>query len=155
MKFNLQNSANIQVNWRFGPSARRQDPNSEEVSGMIVRQDFARAITEKANALRQLRSEPVVFLTLHSYLMPKVAGVYSQIPIGDLVGENLDRADYEQCANYLVKSPAKEIYVDPPSKGTPVTRCYFEFYEKLLSDLSSTFRRDRTTDGWEVWIRRS
>lgn len=125
---------------------------------MIVRQDFARAITQKANALRQLPSEPVVFLTLHSYVIPKVAGVYSQIPIGDLVGENLDRADYEQFVNYLVKSPAKEIYVDPPSKRTPVgypVLYYFEFYEKLLSDLGSTYRRDRTMDGWEVWIRRS
>jgi hypothetical protein len=164
VRFNLQNSEGIQVNWRFSSSARRQDPNSEEVSGVIVRQDIARAITQKANALQQLRSEPVVFLTLHSYLIPKVAGVYSQIPIGDLVGENLDRADYEQFVNYLLMSSAKEIYVDPPSKETPVTtgtrhfrseRYYFEFYEKLLSDLSSTYRRDRTTGGWEVWIRRS
>jgi hypothetical protein len=155
VRFNHQNSASIQVNWRFSPSARRQDPNSEEVSGMIVRHDFAQAITQKANALRQIHSGPVVFLTLHSYLMPKIAGVYSEIPIGDLVGENLDRADYEQFVNYLVMSPAKEIYVDPPSKGTPVTRYYFEFYEKLLSDLSSTYRRDRTIGGWEVWTRRS
>src|SRR5262249_30549346 len=82
-----------------------------DVSGLIMNKPVAEAIESKAHALSRLpKTDPFIFLTPHSYLIPKIARVYPELPVGDLVGESVSRGDYDRLLNHIMASRARQIY---------------------------------------------
>ncbi len=159
IQFNFDNSSGFRVIDGLRAIAPRfaRAPGTVELSGVILRKEAASEIEAKAHALARFRRvDPVIFLTLHSYLIPKVSGVYPQLPVGDLVGESLSKSDYDRLLNYVKASGASEIYVDPISRAVQEgdSNPYFEFYRKFLRDIQAAYRADRFVDGWEIWMRR-
>jgi hypothetical protein len=132
-------------------------PGTTDVSGVILSDHTAANIATKANALANMHRPPVTFLTLHSYLIPKVSGLSSWLPAGDLVGEALTKPDYDRILRFLTVLGAHEIYVDPIGRDVRdwYSEPYVDFYGKLLDDVRVIYRPDRVVDGWEVWVRRS
>ena len=119
---------------------------------------LAQEIKAKSQALARFhRGDPVIFLTLHTYLIPKVSGVCSQIPIGDLLGETMTKGEDDGVLDYIKASEASEIYVDPPPEDTKerVGNYQVKLFEKLLLDLKVAYRADRFVGGWNVWVRKN
>ena len=128
---------------------------SAKLSGIFLKEEFAQRIQEKAEGLKRIhRKEPLIFLTMHSYLIPKVSGLSSQLPAGDLMGESQRRLDYDRLLNFVKTSTAREIYIDPIEKTPKESNYYFQFYAKLLNDVQEVYTFDRSIDGWEVWVRK-
>lgn len=153
IRYNLEYSPTSRTSWSAPGLAL--PPGTAELSGIILRKDLAKQIEAKARALVRIgRAEPLMFLTLHSYLIPKLSGLTPDLPIGDLVGESLKRSDYDQFLNYVKTSTAREIYVDPLEESDRGTNYYFDFYTMLLHDLEAAYRFDRSVDGWEIWVRK-
>jgi len=141
--------------WNWKATGNSNSVKAAEVSGIFIKEEIAEKIQQKAEGLQRFnRSEPLVFLTLHSYLIPKVAGLYSQLPAGDLMGESQRRLDYDRLVNSVKTSAAKEIYVDPLEETSEEPNYYFLFYKMLLNDVQDTYSFDRSADGWEVWVRK-
>jgi hypothetical protein len=155
VRFNAQNSSEFQVAKSVAgllSGTDRTDTNKMELSGVVLSKALAEHL--KAQTTILVASKSPVFLTLHSYLIPKVAGMSSRVPVGDLVAETLYRKDYDLLINYMRTSETQEIYVDPAtnhdeSYATP----YFDFYRMVLRDLETDFHRDHLSQLWEVWTR--
>ena len=159
--YNLQNSSAFCVQDGFKVMAPRyaRAPGTVELSGVILGEEEAHNIEAKAQALARLRRvDPVIFLTLHSYLIPKVSGISSQIPVGDLLAESLNKSDYDQLLNHIKASGVSEIYVDHPNPDRDTRNRFLnpclDFFEKLLLDLQVVYRADRSVDGWEIWVKK-
>jgi hypothetical protein len=153
IRYNLECSPTSRTSWSAPGLAL--PPGTAELSGIILRKDLAKQIEAKTRALVRIgRDERSMFLTLHSYLIPKLSGLPPDLPIGDLVGESLKRSDYDRFLNYVKTSTAREIYVDPLEESDRGTNYYFDFYTMLLHDLEAAYRFDRSVDGWEIWVRK-
>ena len=134
-----------------------QKAGTEELSGVILDRETAREIETKARALARLsHGKPVIYLTMHSYLMPEISGVSSELPIGDIVAETLTESEYGRLLDFIKLSGASEILVDPPGKEAEsgVLKDFVEPYRQLLVDLRSVYQFDRSDEGWEIWVRK-
>jgi hypothetical protein len=152
IRYNLKHSPTSRTRWSAPGLAL--SPGTAELSGIILHEDLAKQIVAKTRALVQIgQSERLIFLTLHSYLIPKLSGLAPDLPVGDLVGEALKRSDYDRFLNYVKTSTAPEIYVDPLEESDRGANYYLDFYTMLLHDLKSAYRFDRSVDGWEIWVR--
>ncbi len=119
----------------------------------------------KARFLKSLdRSRPVIYLTVDSYLIPKVSGVWPALPLVDVFWESLTPRQYAKLLRRIVASGVDVIYFDsdesiasyrtplhPPLPPLPGSR---EFFRELRKDLAPHFERSEVTSGWEVWKRR-
>jgi hypothetical protein len=130
-------------------------PHTRELSGIVVSEEAADEIEAKARGLARLsHGRPVIYLTPHCYLIPKVSGIYSELPVGDPFGESLAKGDYHRLLDYIRASGASEIYVDPPGQGPPEDyNAVVNFYNMLLLDLRDAYQFDRFADGWQIWVR--
>jgi hypothetical protein len=156
VRFNIQNSAAFRVVGGSTPTAPGTERGARrELNGVIVSEATAQHLQSKASALMTHGAvEGPMFLTLHSYLIPKLAHLSSRLPIGDLVGETLNRKDYEHLVDYVKTSNAPEIYVDSigsdAGEGWPSSQ-YIDFYRMFLHDVQGGYRRDQVAGGWELW----
>jgi hypothetical protein len=135
-----------------------QPAGTVEISGVILRDDAASELTMKSRSLAGISDgRPLIFLTPHSYMIPKLSGVYPQLPAGDLFGESSNRTDYDRLVNYIKTAGARSIYVDPSGRDAAVhgSHPYFAFYAMLLRDIGTEYRANGSMDGWEIWIRQS
>jgi hypothetical protein len=161
---------NFRVKDEFRATAPRsaRGPGTVELSGVILDEELARDVEQKARALaRSRRDGPVIYLTLHSYLIPKLSGISSRIPVGDLLAECLNKNDYDRLIGHIEASGAREIYVDPSGlvpgprdrnlvlqrSGAVVLGPSLDFFQRLLRDLRGVYHADRSADGWEIWVR--
>jgi hypothetical protein len=98
-RFNV-NNPDFHWSWRWKDSGNAASVKSAKLSGIFLKEEFAQRIQEKAEGLKRIhRKEPLIFLTMHSYLIPKVSGLSSQLPAGDLMGESQRRLDYDRLLN--------------------------------------------------------
>jgi hypothetical protein len=135
--------------------ARR--PGTEELSGLILNRETANEIETKARALHRLsHDKQVIYLTMHSYLMPKVSGICSWLPIGDIIAETLTEREYEQLLDYIKLSGTREIFIDPLDikSESGLLESFVDTYRRLLLDLRPLYQFDRSVDGWEIWVRK-
>jgi len=123
------------------------------LSGVFVDMQAAREVEDRGAYVRARRAESPVYLTGDSYLVPKVAGVFSALPVVDFCWEAMTREEYDHTLSAIVRSPSGRVYLDAP--GTPAydTACGL-FYRQVRRDLQGTFERTGVEHGWEVWTRK-
>jgi hypothetical protein len=151
------NSSRLRGGFGSSPGGPPAYSDHAPVSGIVVDEKLASEIESKARAIARVGSAgPVIYVTMHSYLIPKVSGVNSALPIvGGLLFETWTRKDYERLLVFIRNSGAHAIYIDPPDpRAEGQMRYALDYYRKLLLDLQDGYRPDHTMDGWEVWTKR-
>jgi hypothetical protein len=126
----------------------------------------AAVVREKAAFLSEVgRKGPVIYFTVDSYLVPKLSGVWSAVPMSDVYWESTTRRQYNKLLKRVVSSGAEKIYFDSeesvirqPSprypRPTPSIPGLLEFHRQLRQDLSRYYERESVVHGWERWRRR-
>ena len=126
----------------------------------------AQFVEKKAAYLRKASARgQVVYFTVDSYLIPKVSGVPSKIPVADAYWESRTSQEYERLLRCVVGSAADTIYFDsdesiayPAEPSNPDAALPFpgmhDFYRRLRTDLSRHFQPAGVVNGWERWQRR-
>jgi hypothetical protein len=143
-----------QVGVALTPALRREPPaGAREVSGVWVEPSGGAAVLAKAATIAGRRGEAPVYFTSDSWLVPKVAGVFSAVPAVDACWESMTRTAYRRIVDAVLASPASRVYFDPPGTPSYYTDCA-PFYERLRADLSGRFVKGGDEGGWEVWVRR-
>jgi hypothetical protein len=141
------------ISWRLA-----QPPGTVELSGVILREEIGNELTTKTRGLIRIGQErPLIFLTPHSYMIPKLSGLHAQFPGGDLFGESLTKRQYDGLVTYIKATRARAIYVDPVVRDVPTYQSYhwyFAFYDMLLRDIGTEYRANGYIDGWEIWVRK-
>jgi hypothetical protein len=143
-----------QVRAALLPALRREaPPGARCVSGVFVEPAGGAAVLEKAATVAARRAEAPVYFTSDSWLVPKVAGVFSAVPAVDACWESMTRAAYRRIVDAVLASPTSRVYFDPPGTPAYYSDCAL-FYERLRADLSGRFARGPDEGGWEAWVRR-
>jgi hypothetical protein len=121
------------------------------VGGVYLQDPRARELVGRAEYVAAHRDEPPVFLTVDSYLVPNLAGVFSAMPVVDFCWEAQTRASYERTLSAIARAP--RIYLDGAAAGASETVCGV-FYDLLRGDLRGSFDQKGEEQGWQIWTRR-
>jgi hypothetical protein len=125
------------------------------VSGVYLPETGASELLQKADFIRsRLPWGPPVFLTSDSYLVPKLAGAFSSLPVVDACWETTNRKDYDRLLGALTGSGHEFIYLDAPGTLAHDNTTCWEFYARVRLDLEPRFEKSGVEQGWEVWRRR-
>jgi len=114
-------------------------------------------LEERARFIREKAAEegPPIYLTSDSYLVPKLSGVFSALPVVDFCWQATTRGLYEGVLDAVDGSDRRAVYLDAPGTLTYATSSCAVFYDKVRSDLGARFERTGVESGWEVWRRRA
>jgi hypothetical protein len=130
---------------------------------------FADTVEMKAAYIKGLHEKtPLIYLSTDNYLISKLSGIRSNIPMFDAYDETLVQADYNRLINAIVTSKSKRIYIDSEatlwasSNGNRETEIWgmtkpgeLFFYRDLRRDLAEYFKLKDVESGWEVWERQA
>ena len=136
-------------------------PEAVSMSGIDVPAgDRADILFKKAEFLRQLNNPKVIYLTMDCYLIPKLAGVWSSIPMVEVFEESFQNKRYQWMLSTIRESGQAEIYFDTPesiqaseadSSNAQRHNIALKFFADLRRELSSHYEFARNESGWEVW----
>ena len=126
-------------------------PDAALVGGAYLREPRADEVLRRARYIAARSASSPVFLTVDSYLVPKLSGVFSAMPAVDFCWEALTRESYERTLSWIARAP--RVYFDGPASGASETVCGV-FYDLVRADLRDRFDRTGEEEGWEVWTRR-
>jgi len=146
-----------QVQQAVGPALSGVTPaEGRLLSGVWLADPGAEQLEERAAFVREraVGGAPI-YLTSDSYLVPKLARVFTPLPVVDFCWQATTRKEYEGVLAVIFGSGRDEVYLDAPGTATYATSPCAVFYEKLREDLHPRFERDGGVSGWEVWRRRS
>jgi len=141
-----------QIAGSLGPALRHDPPpGASLLSGAFLEAGGSDAVATKAATIRLV--ERPLYFTADSWLVPKVSGVFPEMPAIDACWESMTRSAYRRIVDAAISSGAPRIYFDPP--GTPASFTVCEvFYRRLRGDLAAHFERTDIEGGWEIWTRR-
>jgi hypothetical protein len=123
------------------------------VSAIRVRNDLALELTHRAAWLRSLPG-PVVYVTPCPFLLSKLAGVRSAMPVGDAFFGVFSRAEYERLLAELTS--ADRILLDSPHTALGATPSHRRYFRRLRRDLAASgYSAVAVPGGWESWQRNS
>ncbi len=143
-----------QVTAALGPALRREAPaGGGLLSGVYLSKGPAEELPRRADFIRARSAESPVYVTADSYLIPKLSGVFSAMPVLDFCWEALTRKTYDRTLDEIVRSPSGRLYLDAPDTGAFYTICG-AFYRQVRHDLAETFEKAGEEQGWEVWTRK-
>jgi hypothetical protein len=126
------------------------------LSGVWLADPGAGELEERARFIREkaLAEGPPIYLTSDSYLVPKLSGVFSAMPVVDFCWQATTRRLYEGMLATVASSGRRVIYLDAPGTFTHSASPCAVFYDKVRGDLEARFERAGIESGWEVWRRR-
>ncbi len=123
------------------------------LSGVYFPEQEATDIQEKAQFLREQACHhgKLVYLTPHSVIIPKLAGVDSSSGVVDLLVQSVTRSEYQECVRRL-RAADEIIFLD--AKASTVEGWGFGgLFQFLRDDLKEDFTMIGVEQGWEVWRR--
>ena len=147
-----------QVSAALGPALRGVTPTEgRRLSGVWLADPGAGELEERARFIREkaLAEGPPIYLTSDSYLVPKLSGVFSALPVVDFCWQATTRRLYEGVLDAVAHSGRGAVYLDAPGTLTHAASPCAVFYDKVRDDLGARFERTGVESGWEVWRRRA
>jgi hypothetical protein len=147
-----------QVSAALGPALRGATPaGGRRLSGVWLADPGARELEERARFIREKAEAegPPIYLTSDSYLVPKLSGVFSALPVVDFCWQATTRRLYEGVLDAVARSDRRALYLDAPGTLTYTASSCAVFYDKVRDDLGARFERTGVESGWEVWRRRA
>jgi hypothetical protein len=127
---------------------------------------------EKARYLSELGpSSKIAYLTVNPYLIPKVSGVWSDLPFVDTFWESITKRQFEKLWKELIKPERTRVLIDSeasitngdPLPGVAVNAEYSvpkliqaprQFFAWLREELQQHYVKVREIHGWEEWHRK-
>ncbi len=117
-------------------------------------------LAKKVAFIRTLGKDgPVIYFTADTYLVPKLSGVWSALPVAEFWWESVTRRQYDRILVSVRASGAQHIYFDTddsltsPAPQPPMPGCR-EFYRQLRADLAADYEKETEVSGWEQWRHR-
>jgi len=141
------------MRWSVPLVSASKAPTGTLISDVYCSPAYADALLQRANFLKeQAHGQRLVYFTLDSYLMPRLAGV---IPLQAHVdpGGLPTRFSYERFLKSLFELDVAELYVD--SRNAAEVVYYGGVFQLLLQDLATRYHLARVESGWEIWRRGS
>ena len=134
-----------------GPSEK----TAYKLSGVFMQRDVALALQEKANYLKQHSSNGVApYLTVQSFLIPKMSGIRSTFLFDDLFCGTLFESDLANRIDNIQKNGPPTLLIDAPDsilcKRSPAR---LTFINQLRSGISKQYIFVESACGWETWRR--
>ncbi len=125
--------------------------NKPVVSGVRLRLSLALELQERAAMLRQETGRPL-YVTGFPFLMTRLSGRRSALPVGDALFSIFTRAEYAGLLQALQES--ERILLDSPLSKAGTMSTHSSYMGGLRRDLSSMgFSMVREDRSWEIWER--
>lgn len=133
--------------------ATRPAPRGPLLSGVYFPAQEVADIQQKAQFLREQtrHHRKLVYLTPHSVIIPKLAGVYSSSGVADLAVQSITRDEYQECVRRLMATE-DVIFLDAQAT-TKEGWGFGGLFQLLCNDLKEEFTLIGVEQGWEVWQR--
>lgn len=135
--------------------------NAIDISGFWLPDDsFAKGLKAKADFIRmQSQHGPVAYLTENCYFVPKLSGVWSDLPVVQPFWECGSPPLFDRLVRVIVESKHDEIFFDAPEtivapEGPHPNFRDAQFYRYLKKALENDFQRTESVSGWERWRRK-
>ncbi len=128
----------------------RSGPDRTLLSGVMFDRHAAQSLEDKAAYLRRhANGLPSPYIARDSYLIPKLSGVQTSLPFGDLLADSVTESNY--LANLsAVYRQKDDLLVE---RVEPTDPYYDGFYAQFLADLTPTFEPIGRQAGWEFWAK--
>ncbi len=144
-------------------SAFERPPASESVaiplSGVITQTPIADYISRKVDYVAAIEDKSsVVPITLHSYLVPLMSGVYPSLPVRDVFWQTIREPDFEALIQHLkALAPAEILFdTDPPAGPAAFAAAQIgRMNARLQLALADDYAPAERAAGWEIWRRKS
>jgi hypothetical protein len=129
-------------------------PGAKVATFSGVRLPEGTAALLRARAAYLARSDTsALYFTRHSYSLSLATGRFLPLPVQDAFAETITNRDFARLTRSILRSDPGEIlfeHAGPVRRRDPVG----EFYRRLQTQLSGSYRPTRLHSGWELWERR-
>lgn len=134
-----------------GPS----DAGAVGLSGVPFNKAIADELSLKSRHLKHAaRKHRIAFLTANSFLIPKLSGVYNDLPFADTLANVFKESDRARLISLLRNGDYDELYFDAPASRTQGPHPYTAYYACIRSQLQSDFPTKRIESGWLIISRK-
>jgi len=133
----------------------RPPVSSQVLSGVRLTASYAALAGRRARYVEAMAKETsLLYFTSNTYLVPLLSGVVCDLPFSDPYVEAFTVDDFDRSVLAIEAKRAGTLLFDDPGSGPTGSRERNIFIDRLKTRLSSSYRRDESASGWEVWKRK-